>query len=211
MFYNQGQICSAPSRVILEKGIKDEFVACLKKECNRYIPHNPYDISSRVGCMVSYEQYEKVQAYITYANENGFEVYQEERDPEMLPQACCISPTIIFCGAGDDRLVQEEIFGPVVVILEADSVLDAVKIANDTEYGLAGAVWTDDLNEAYYISENVHVGLMHVNSYGEDDNSAPFGGVKQSGIGKDKSIYAFDEYSDRKTIWMKFDRTEIYQ
>jgi acyl-CoA reductase-like NAD-dependent aldehyde dehydrogenase len=97
------------------------------------------------------------------------------------------------------------------VILEADSVLDAVKIANDTEYGLAGAVWTDDLNEAYYISENVHVGLMHVNSYGEDDNSAPFGGVKQSGIGKDKSIYAFDEYSDRKTIWMKFDRTEIYQ
>lgn len=204
MFYNQGQICSAPSRVIVETGVKDAFLACLKEEGKKFVPHHPYDTESRVGCMVSREQFDKVQGYMTYAREKGFTVYQEERDPQMPVQACCIAPVIITDVPPNDRLAREEIFGPVVVVLEADSVSEAVRIANDSEYGLAGAVWTDDINEAYEVAEQVEVGLMHINSYGEDDNAAPFGGVKQSGLGKDKSVYAFDEYSDLKTIWVKF-------
>ena len=89
------------------------------------------------------------------------------------------------------------------LILSKLGIKNAVNIANSTKYGLAGAVWTDDLDEAYYVARKVNCGLFHINSYGEDDNMAPFGGVKESGLGKDKSIYAFDEYSDLKTIWYK--------
>jgi acyl-CoA reductase-like NAD-dependent aldehyde dehydrogenase len=80
-----------------------------------------------------------------------------------------------------------------------------VKIANDTDYGLAGAVFTDDLNEAYYAANNINAGLVHINSWGEDDVHTPFGGIKESGLGKDRSMWAFDEYSELKTVWMKFD------
>lgn len=204
MFYNQGQICSAPSRVIAEASVKDAFIEELEKQCAAYVPDNPYSLESRVGCVVSREQYDKVQAYIAYAKECGYTVYQPKDRGTMPEGACYILPTVISGLKPEDRLAKEEIFGPVVVILEAESVNEAVDIANASEYGLAGAVWTDDLNEAYDVAERVEVGLMHINSYGEDDNAAPFGGVKQSGLGKDKSSYAFDEYSDLKTIWMKF-------
>ncbi len=204
MFYNQGQICSAPSRIILEKPVKDIFVEELKKWCDEYVPDNPYSLESRVGCVVSREQYEKIQQYIEYAKSCRYTIYQPKMKCEMPESACAVLPTIISDLPLEDKLAKEEIFGPVVVVLEAKSMDEAVKIANASEYGLAGAIWTDDLNEAYNVTERVEVGLMHINSYGEDDNAAPFGGVKQSGLGKDKSSYAFDEYSDLKTIWMKF-------
>ncbi len=204
MFYNQGQICSAPSRVILEKSVKTRFIEELKKYCEMYVPGNPYSLESRVGCVVSREQFDKIQRYIEYAKECGYTVYQPEVNERMPEGACAVLPTIISDLLPEDKLAKEEIFGPVVVVLEAESVAEAVEIANASEYGLAGAIWTDDLNEAYKVAERVEVGLMHINSYGEDDNAAPFGGVKQSGLGKDKSSFAFDEYSDLKTIWMKF-------
>ena len=84
------------------------------------------------------------------------------------------------------------------------SIEDAVRIANDTNYGLAGAIFTDDINEAYYGANNISAGLVHVNSWGEDEVHTPFGGIKESGLGKDRSMWAFDEYSELKTVWMKF-------
>ncbi len=204
MFYNQGQICSAPSRVIVHTSVKDEFIEKLKESCDTYIPGNPYLLDSRVGCVVSREQFEKVNSYIAYAKQQGYQVYQPQWTNPLPSGACAILPTVIWGVPLQDRLVKEEIFGPVVVVLEADSMEEAVCMANASDYGLAGAVWTDEINEAYWVSEKVQVGLMHINSYGEDDNAAPFGGVKESGLGKDKSVYAFDEYSDLKTIWMKF-------
>ena len=118
---------------------------------------------------------------------------------------------MIFWDLPDESiLLSEEIFGPVVCIQTYHKVDEAIKLANNTNYGLAGAVWTEDLNEAYYVAHCVKVGLFHINSYGEDDNCSPFGGVKESGNGKDKSIFAFDEYSERKSVWMKIGRERLH-
>lgn len=206
MFYNQGQICSAPSRVIISEKKYDEFIETLKSECERYVPGDPFDDQNNVGCVVSREQYEKVQNYIEEGIKSGAEVYSAKGEKKHHKDACCINPTIISGIDTDNRLAREEIFGPVVVVLKAKDTEDAIKIANDSNYGLAGAVWTDDLDEAFYVAERVEVGLFHINSYGNDDNRSPFGGVKESGLGKDKSMYAFDEYSDLKSVWVHIKR-----
>ncbi|MCR5609574.1 MAG: aldehyde dehydrogenase family protein [Lachnospiraceae bacterium] len=206
MFYNQGQICSAPSKVIVAERKYDEFLNALKVECERYVPGDPFDDCNNVGCVVSREQYNKVKGYIDEGFKSGAEIYQAKNVKKHHKNACCIQPTIISCIDEKNRLVTEEIFGPVVVVLKAKDTYDAVRIANDSNYGLAGAVWTDDLNEAFYVANSVETGLFHINSYGNDDNRAPFGGVKESGLGKDKSIYAFDEYSDLKSIWVHIRR-----
>lgn len=204
MFYNQGQICSAPSRVIVDRKIKRDFLELLKRESEKYIPANPYNINNKVGCLVSREQYEKVIDYINVAYAETDEVFQALGTNIMPEKSCCIQPTIISGISQNSRVAQEEIFGPVVVVLEADGIQEAIEIANNTKYGLAGAVFTNDYEEAYFVSKEIRSGLVHINSYGEDDNIAPFGGFKESGWGKDKSSYAFDEYSQLKTVWMKF-------
>ena len=204
VFYNQGQICSAPTRVIVDKTIKDKFLEFLKNEAEKFVPGNPFDIKNNVGCIISKEQYNRVNEYINIAKNEGAFVYQAKTIKEMSDDACGIQPTIISNLTNQAKAVQEEIFGPVVIILEASDLSEAIKIANDTKYGLAGAVFTNDLNEAFYAAKNMQAGLVHINSYGEDDNMTPFGGVKESGIGKDKSVWAFDEYSQQKTVWMKF-------
>lgn len=206
MFYNQGQICSAPSRVIIDRKVKDEFINYLKKESEKFVPGNPFESENEVGCVVSKEQYEKINYYISMAKAMGHEIFQPKTVKKNYENACCIQPTIILNVNNNEAIAREEIFGPVVVIIEVDSTEKALKIANDTNYGLAGAVWSDDLNEVYYLLNKMEVGLVHVNSYGNDDNSAPFGGIKESGIGKDKSIFTFDEFSYQKTVWMHLDK-----
>lgn len=205
MFYNQGQICSAPSRVIVDENLYDDFIELLKTEAEKFVPGEPFDDDNDVGCLVSKEQYEKVINYINLGKELGATVYQAKCQKKHHEFACCVQPTIISGLNPYDKLAREEIFGPVVVVLKSKSSGESVAIANDSEYGLAGAIWTDDINEAYNMSQDIQVGLLHINSYGNDDNRAPFGGVKKSGLGKDKSLYAFDEYSEIKSVWMHFE------
>lgn len=203
MFYNQGQICSAPSRVIIHSTVKEAFMQYLCEAAEHYVPQDPYDIANTVGCVVSKQQYDRVMRYIDLAKQEKAELIVAQ-SPSNLPEgACGIRPTIITGVSGDSALLQEEIFGPVVCIQEYETPEEAVAMANDTVYGLAGAVWSDDLNELHYFADRIKVGLLHINSYGEDDNSSPFGGFGQSGNGKDKSIYAFDEYSELKSIWVR--------
>ncbi|MCR5082994.1 MAG: aldehyde dehydrogenase family protein [Parasporobacterium sp.] len=204
MFYNEGQICSAPSRVIINRKVMDKFVECLKKESEKFVPGNPFESENEVGCVVSKEQFDKVNSYISWAKDNGHEVFQPANKKDNYDNACSIKPTIILNAKNDEKIAREEIFGPVVCIIPVDSTEEAIKVANDTNYGLAGALWTDDLNEAKYLADKIEAGLVHINSYGNDDNSAPFGGIKESGIGKDKSAFVFDEFSYQKTIWMHF-------
>ncbi len=206
MFYNQGQICSAPSRVIVDKAIKDQFISCLIPELDLYVPGNPFNMENKVGCLVSRHQYDRVLKYIEWARDNGATVIQAKAKKDMPDTACAVPPTIITDVNNDSLVAREEIFGPVVVILESENLSEAISIANDTDYGLAGAIFTDDINEAYYAANAIEAGLVHVNSYGEDETSTPFGGIKQSGMGKDRSVYAFDEYTQTKTIWMKFNK-----
>lgn len=204
VFYNQGQICSAPSRAIVEKSIKEEFVGYLKEESKKYIPQTPFDIKNEVGCVVSREQKIRVEKYIEAGKKSGASVITEGYNEELVKGGSYVVPVIFDNVSPESEIAVEEIFGPVLVILEFEDIKEAIKMANNSKYGLAASIWSDDLNEAYQVSRLLEAGIVHINSYGDDDNSAPFGGVKESGIGKDKSMYAFDEYSDLKTTWIKY-------
>ena len=208
IFYNQGQICSAPSRVIVDASIKARFVGLLKKECRKYIPADPFDIKSDVGCVVSREQEEKIRHYIRAGIRDGAKMFAPRAAVKMHPRACYVLPTVFEDVQVDSVIAQEEIFGPVVVVFAFNKIEDAVRIANHSRFGLAASIWTSDLDEACDVSRRLQAGIVHINSYGDDDDTVPFGGIKESGIGKDKSIFAFDEYSYLKTTWIRFNNIE---
>lgn len=194
IFYNQGQICSSPSRLIIHKNIKEKFLDLLLKESQKYIPSNPLSLDSEVGYISSKEQFKRVEEYIKIGLEEAKVIsYPKEKENAFTPT--------IFEVDKDSKLAKEEIFGPVLVVIEYEDIEEAIEIANNTKYGLASAVFSDDINEAFYVAREVEVGLMHINTYDSETNQVPFGGVKESGIGRDKSIFVFDEYSETKTIW----------
>lgn len=204
IFYNQGQICSAPSRLIIHRTLKDRVIPLLQKEVKKYIPGNPFDVDSEVGCVVSKEQKIRIENYIESGIKAGYRVIEYDHGTQDIPE-CSIFPVIFDNVDSDSKIAQEEIFGPVLSIIAVDNMAEAVEIANNSKYGLAAAIWSDDINEAHQVSRALQAGIVHINSYGDDDNTVPFGGIKDSGIGKDKSFYAFDEYSITKTIWVNLD------
>lgn len=205
IFYNQGQICSAPSRAIVDNHIKEYVISLLLKESVNYFPQHPFNHETEVGYIVSKEQQEKILWYIEEARKSGARMVTPLDFGSLDRTEICVPP-IIFDGVNPtDRIAQEEVFGPVLVVMGYSCIEEAISIANNSKYGLASAVWTDDLNEAYQVSRQLQTGIVHINSYGDDDNTVPFGGIKESGIGKDKSIYSFDEYSYLKTTWIHFD------
>lgn len=204
VFYNQGQICSAPSRLLIDKDIKEEFLKLLVKESEKYIPKNPLSLDSEVGAMVSETQKKRVEEYIKSGVESCAKIITTIEEISPVIGGAYISPTIFDDVDLNSRIVKEEIFGPVLVVIGVNNIKEALEIANSSKYGLAAAIWTNDYDEAYQVSRLLEAGIVHINSYGDDDNMIPFGGVKESGLGKDKSIYAFDEYSNLKTTWMNF-------
>lgn len=204
IFYNQGQICSAPSRLILEKGIKESFLPLLLSEAVKYVPGDPWDMQIEVGCVVSRKQQRRIEAFIEQGKASGARVVAFDFDTSRLPKGCHVVPTIFDQVDPHSNFARQEIFGPVLSLIEVDSVIEALTIANDSHYGLAASIWTNDIDEAYHFSRRLEAGIVHINSYGDDDNAVPFGGIKESGVGKDKSIFAFEEYSTTKTVWMRF-------
>ncbi len=204
IFYNQGQICSAPSRAIVDNDIKEEFLSLLLKESVKYFPQHPFNTETEVGYVVSRAQQERILRYIEEARKSGARMVTPLDFCHSNMTEICVPPTIFDCVNPSDPIAQEEIFGPVLVMMGYSCIDEAISIANNSKYGLASAVWTDDLNEAYYVSRQLQTGIVHINSYGDDDNTVPFGGIKESGIGKDKSVYSFDEYSYLKTTWISF-------
>ena len=202
IFYNQGQICSAPSRLIIDSSIKEEFLNILKKEGKKYVPGNPFDIENEVGAVVSKKQKEKIEDYLSLGMESAKTVIKCGEKSEFITDGPFFLPTIFDGVNPNSTIAQEEIFGPVLTVLKVDSIKEAIDVANSSKYGLAASIWTGDIDEAYHVSRALEAGIVHINSYGEDDNTVPFGGVKESGLGKDKSIYAFDEYTNTKTTWL---------
>jgi acyl-CoA reductase-like NAD-dependent aldehyde dehydrogenase len=204
IFYNQGQICSAPSRLLIDGSIKDEFLELVVKESDKYIPQDPLSLFSEVGAVVNSEQKDKITQYIEEGINSGAKIITSKGEIAPHQNGQYIRPTIFDCVEPNSKIAKEEIFGPVLVAITYENIKEAIKIANNSQYGLAASIWTNDYDEAYQVARLVESGIVHINSYGDDDNMAPFGGMKESGLGKDKSIYAFDEYSELKTIWMSY-------
>lgn len=200
VFYNQGQICSAPTRAYVHTAVYDEFLELLQERSLRWRPSHPIDDAGIVGHMIQTEAVKRVNLAIKEAGSRGhFPVFTGEVDESEYS----IHPTIFTNIPEQDPLSCKELFGPVLIINRVDSVDTAVMRANDTNYGLAAGIWSDDLDEVMRVTSEIESGTVHVNSFGEDGNQIPFGGIKDSGQGKEKSIDTLSSYSFTKSICIK--------
>jgi len=203
IFYNQGESCNAPSRLLVERSIKDEFVKRLLTHLPSYQPADPLDPNTTMGAIVDCGQMENVLKYITSGKAQGAKLRAGGERVLSETGGFYVSPTVFDDVTNDMTIATEEIFGPVLSIITFDTEQEAIAIANETEYGLAAAIWTQDLSRAHLVSKALRAGTIHINSYDEDDITVPFGGFKQSGNGRDKSLHALDKYTELKTTWIR--------
>lgn len=204
VFWNGGQTCTAGTRLIVERGIQDEFLERVKENAAKWMPGDPLDPATPMGPMIDEGQCRTVAEYVDVGRSEGAElVFGGER---VLQQSGghYYQPSI-FAGVNNAmRIAREEIFGPVLAVIPFDTAEEAVAIANDSIYGLAGAVWSRNIDTAHKVARAVRVGTMGINNYFGGDITVPFGGFKQSGNGRDKSIHAFHDYTELKTTWIEF-------
>jgi acyl-CoA reductase-like NAD-dependent aldehyde dehydrogenase len=202
IFGNSGQVCSAGSRLLLQGSIADEMLEKLAAEAGKWQPGDPLDPSTRMGSMVDQHQMTRVLGYIRTGSDEGAELRLGGGRARSDSGGFFVEPTIFGGARNDMRIAQEEIFGPVLTAIPFGTEEDGLRIANDTVYGLSSAVWTSDINKAHRFARSVRAGTVCVNCYDQGDNSLPFGGYKQSGIGRDKSLHALDNYTQLKTTYI---------
>ena len=205
VFFNQGESCNAPSRLFVEASIKDAFLEKALALVPRYQPADPLASGTIMGALVDRTQLDTVLGYIASGQEQGARLLAGGSAVEPVAGGCYVQPTIFDGVSNDMRIAREEIFGPVLSVLSFSDAAEAVRQANDSLYGLQAAVWTRDLNKAHGVARALRAGTVHVNQYNDDDITVPFGGFRQSGIGRDKSLHAFDKYTELKTTWIRID------
>ncbi|RCW22624.1 gamma-glutamyl-gamma-aminobutyraldehyde dehydrogenase [Ciceribacter lividus] len=202
IFRNSGQVCIAGSRLLVERRIHEEFVEKLAFHAASIKVGNPLDTATQSGAVNSERQLRQNLQFVEEARGQGRKVIGGQRILEETG-GFYMSPAIVADAAREDRVFQEEVFGPVLAVTAFDTEAEAVALANDSKYGLAAAIWTSNLSRAHRMVRKIRAGLVHVNTYGGSDLTIPLGGVKQSGNGHDKSLHAFDKYLDLKTAWIK--------
>ncbi|AGS25502.1 aldehyde dehydrogenase [Rhizobium etli] len=201
IYFNQGEVCSATSRLYVHASIHDEFVDRLKGEISKFQPGDPLDPASGMGALVSEEHLERVSGYIDLGKKSATLVAGGDR---ALTDSggYFMQPTIFTNVKPASTLSQDEIFGPVLAVTRFECEDEAVGYANDSIYGLGASVWTNDLSQAHRVARRLHAGSVSVNLVDNVDVRTPFGGVKQSGTGRDLSLHAFDKYTELKTTWV---------
>ena len=201
--FNQGEVCTAGSRLLVERSIKDKFLPLVIEALKTWKPGNPLDPSTTVGALVDTQQMNTVLSYIESGHSDGAKLVAGGKRILEETGGTYVEPTIFDGVSNAMKIAQEEIFGPVLSVITFDSAEEAVAIANDTPYGLAAAVWTQDISKAHLTAKALRAGSVWVNQYDGGDMTAPFGGFKQSGNGRDKSLHAFDKYTELKATWIK--------
>ena len=203
IFRNSGQVCVAGSRLLIERSIHDAFVEKLKAHAEAMKVGDPLDPTTSAGAINSQKQLEQNLHFVDEARAAGRRIVTGGERILQETGGFYMAPTIVAGVQPEDALAQHEVFGPVLAVIPFDSEEEAVRIANDTDFGLAAAVWTADLSRAHRMVKAIKAGVVHVNTYGGADVTVPLGGVKQSGNGHDKSLHAFDKFFDIKTAWIK--------
>jgi 4-(gamma-glutamylamino)butanal dehydrogenase len=201
MFYHQGQVCSAPSVMLVHRDIKADVISLLVEHAKTYRPGDPLDENSTLGPLIDRNQTESVLGRINRGRSSGRLVLGGE-SASVNGRGCFVEATVFDDVDPRSELGQEEIFGPVLSVIGFDDEAEAIAIANGTNYGLAASVWTRDLSRAHRVSRAIRAGTVSVNTIDAISLSAPFGGFKQSGIGRDLSLHALDKYTGLKTTWM---------
>ncbi len=202
ILFNQGQVCCAGSRVFVHEDIYDRFVEEAVKQFNKVKVGLPWEADTQMGALISKSQLKKVLGYIDVAKEEGAHIAcgGEAVTEGGLADGCFMKPTLITDVTNDMRIAQEEIFGPVAVVIKFKTEEEVIELANQSEYGLGGAVWTRDINRAIRVARGVETGRMWVNTYNSIPAGAPFGGYKTSGIGRETHKVILEHYTQKKNI-----------
>ncbi|MDH4571570.1 aldehyde dehydrogenase [Salinicola acroporae] len=200
IFYNQGEVCIAGSRLLVENSVREAFIDRLLAAAESMQPGDPLDPASFMGAIVDRTQYERVLDYIRQGVEEGARLRmggKAQAGPGLF-----IGPTV-FDDVTDDMVIgREEIFGPVLSVFGFDTEEQAIAMANDSDYGLAAGFWSQDIDRIMRVTRRLQSGQVFVNNWAGGDQTVPFGGVKQSGNGRDKSHHSLEEYSELKSVWM---------
>ncbi len=205
IFYNQGEVCTAASRLFVERSIKDDFVARVVEAGKAMQPRHPLEPGAPMGSMVDEGHTRRVLDYIAKGSEEGAKLVLGGKRVDVVAGGCYLEPTVFDHVGHDHTISREEIFGPVLSVIGFDSEDEVLRMANDTEYGLAAGVWTRDISRVHRVAGKLRAGSVWVNYWDGGDMTAPFGGYKQSGNGRDKSLHAFDKYTEMKATWINLE------
>jgi 4-(gamma-glutamylamino)butanal dehydrogenase len=204
IFWNMGENCSAGARLIVHRDKKDSILERLVATIrSQWIVGDPMAPETRIGALVSRPHMERVLEYIELGRAEGARIVTGGRRVREEAGGWFVEPTVFDGVRNDMRIAQEEIFGPVLSVIEFDTEDEAIRIANDSPYGLAASLYTDDVSRAHRMARDIKAGTVSVNCYSEGDVTTPFGGYRQSGFGgRDKSLSAHDQYQETKTVWI---------
>lgn len=203
IFFNQGEVCSANSRLYVERSIKDAFVEKLIVRATNMQPGDPLDPASKMGAIVDRKQTQGIMRFVEEGKKTA-NLVAGGAQVTVAGKGNFIQPTVFDDVSHDNPLARDEIFGPVLSVIPFDSEDEAVAMANDSIYGLAASVWTDNLSRACRVSDKLMVGTVSVNTVDALSAQTPFGGMKQSGFGRDLSLHSLEKYTALKTTWIKY-------
>jgi 4-(gamma-glutamylamino)butanal dehydrogenase len=200
IFYNQGEVCTAASRLLVEESVKDAFLEQVMKRASEIVPGDPLEPKTNFGALVSEDQMKTVLRYIDGAGQDGARLRLGGKRALADTGGFYIEPTVFDDVGPDAKIAREEVFGPVLAITEFAGADEAFKLANSTVYGLAAGLWTRDVSLAHRAARDLKAGLVWVNGWDSCDITMPFGGFKQSGFGRDRSLHALHKYADLKSV-----------